>query len=265
MSTILDRFAAASRGRAESDMMARSLADLESVIESLPPARPFAARLTRGAGPVPRIIAEMKRASPSAGVLRAEYRPRQLAMGYARVGAAALSVLTEPEEFGGDLDHITEARPAHLPILRKDFIVTPYQVAQGRVAGADAVLLIAAILRGPALGILLAAARRYGIEALVEVHDEEELKRVVDAGASMIGVNNRDLRSLEVDLGTAARLAPLVPSDIVMVAESGIQERADLGRLMAVGYEAFLIGEHLMRSDDPADALWRLMHPEEGA
>lgn len=261
MSSVLERLALASRARAETDMMQRSLSGLEELLEKLPPVRPFSARLTRTAGPLPRVIAEMKRASPSAGTLREPYRPRQIAMGYARVGAAALSVLTEPDEFGGHLDHLSEVRPAHLPILRKDFLVTPYQIAQARVAGADAVLLIAAILNGPSLGIMIHAARRYGAEALVEVHEEEELRRALDAGASLVGVNNRDLRTMEVSLGTAARLAPRIPSDVMMVAESGIRSRADIDRLMAAGYEAFLVGEQLMRSDDPADALWALMQP----
>jgi indole-3-glycerol phosphate synthase len=257
----LERFILASRARAEADIMQRPLADLEELIATLPPSRSLAARLTRAAGPLPRVIAEMKRASPSGGVLRENYRPRQIAMGYARVGAAGLSVLTEPEEFGGDLDHLSEVRPAQLPVLRKDFLVTPYQIAQSRVAGADAVLLIVAILEGPSLGIMVQAARRYGTEALVEVHDEEELRLALDAGAGLIGVNNRNLRTMEVSLGTAARLAPLIPSDVMMVAESGIRSRADIERLMSAGYEAFLVGEQLMRSDDPADALWALMQP----
>ena len=258
---MLSRFAERSRARAEADMAGQPLAELEELIGSLPPVRPFAARLTRGAGPVPRMIAEMKRASPTAGLMQAEYRPRQIALGYTRVGAAALSVLTEPDHFGGDLSHLSEVRAAHLPVLRKDFLVTPYQVAQSRTHAADAALLIAATLAGPALGIMLSAARRYGIEALVEVHDEEDLRRALDEGASLIGVNNRDLRTMEVDLKACERLAPRIPAGAVAVAESGIRSRADIDRLMACGYEAFLVGEALMRSHDPGDALWRLMQP----
>jgi len=261
MTGVLERFAQSSRARAESEMREHPLALFEQLIETLPPVRPFAARLSSQAGPVPRMIAEMKQASPSAGVLRQAYRPRQIAMGYARVGAAAISVLTEPEQFGGDLSHLAEARAAHLPVLRKDFLVTPYQVAQARAAGADAVLLIAAMLDGPVLDIMMHAAARYGVEALVEVHDEQELTRALDSGATLVGVNHRDLHTLEVDLDTGVRLAGKIPAHVARVAESGIRSRADVERLMEAGYPAFLVGEHLMRADDPADALWRLMQP----
>ena len=262
MSSVLDRFALASRSRAEAEMKEHPLSLFEQLIERLPPVRPLATRLTKQAGPPPRIIAEMKRSSPSAGLLRADYRPRQIAMGYARVGAAALSVLTEPDEFGGELDHLSETRAAQLPVLRKDFLVTPYQVAQSRAAGADAVLLIAAMVEPPVLGILMQAARRYGIEALVEVHDERDLALAVDCGATLIGVNNRDLRTLTVDLRTSERLAPKIPAGTIRVAESGISSRADIERLTRSGFEAFLVGEHLMRAADPADALWKLVQTE---
>jgi len=148
-------------------------------------------------------------------------------------------------------------------VLRKDFLVTPYQVAESRVAGADAVLLIAALLTGPSLGIMILAARRYGLEPLVEVHDADELSRAIDLGAGLIGVNNRDLRTFEVDLGRSERLAPKIPKGGVMVAESGIRSRRDIDRLMASGYGVFLIGEALMRERDPGDALWRMMQPIE--
>lgn len=260
MTTVLDRFGAASRKRAEADMMARPLADLEGLIDDLPPVRPFAARLLPTAGPVPRMIAEMKRSSPSAGNLCAKYDPRRIALDYARVGAAALSVLTEPEGFGGDLEHLVQVRAAHLPVLRKDFLVTPYQVAQSRACGADAVLLIVGLLTGASLGVMLKAAQRYGIEALVEVHDEEEMDRAATAGATLIGVNNRDLKTLEIDLGTSQRLAMRIPPGALAVSESGIRRRADIDRLMQCGYSAFLVGEQLMRDPDPGDALWRLVN-----
>ena len=235
-------------------MRDRPLFDLEGLIETFPPARRFAARLSREAGPHPRIIAGIKRSTPEAGLLRQTYRPRQIAMGYARVGAAALCVATEPDQFGGDLDHISEVRPAHLPILRNDFLVTPYQIAQSRVAGADAVLLIAGLLAGAALGIMVKAARRYGVEALVEVSDEEELSRAIDAQTVLFAVNNRDP-------GAEIRLSAKIPQEAVKVARGGISSRADVDRLSAAGYDALLVGEWLMRADDPADALWALMQP----
>ena len=257
----LHGFAEASRNRAARRMEDVPLTTLEETIEGLPPIRPFAVRLTREAGPLPRVIAELKQSSPSAGVICASYRPRQIALGYMRVGAAALSVLTEPDSFGGDLGHILEVRSAHLPTLRKDFLVTPYQVAESRAAAADAVLLIAAILDGPSLGLMLNAARRYGVEALVEVHDEDEIVRALDEGAGMIGVNNRNLETLEVDLKTSLRLAPRIPAGVIAVSESGIRSRDGMDRLMQAGYEAFLIGESLLRKPDPGDELWRLMQP----
>lgn len=261
--SLLESFGAASRRRAEASMAARPLADLEAIIARLPPARPFAARIAAGSGPSPRMIAEMKRASPAGGRLRDDYVPRQIALGYARVGAAALSVLTEPERFQGDLEHLGQVRAAHLPILRKDFLVTPYQVAEARAAGADAVLLIAGLLSGPSLGIMVQAARRYGVEALVEVHDAGDLDRALAEGASTIGVNNRDLRTMEVDLQTAERLAPRIPPGVLRVAESGIRSRRDIDRLLAAGYDAFLVGEALMRAADPGKALWRIMQPQD--
>jgi len=258
---MLETFAAESKVRAEARMAETPLAALEERVEALPAARPFGARLTRQAGPVPRVIAELKRASPSAGTIREDYAVRQIAFGYARVGAAALSVLTEPRAFGGDLGHLVEARSAHLPLLRKDFLVTPYQVAESRAAAADAVLLIAGILPGASLGLMMSAARRYGVEALVEVHDADELARAIDEGASLVGVNNRNLRTMEVDLETSIRLAPRIPAGTIAVSESGIRSRGDIDRLMSAGYEALLIGEAAMRGPDPGDALWRMLQP----
>ena len=262
MTARLEDLARSSEERAREGMGKHPLEEYEALIETFPAARPFAARLEKDAGPLPRMIAELKRRSPSAGLLRDPYVPRQLAIGYARAGAAALSVLTEPTGFDGDIAHLVEVRPAHLPVLRKDFLVTRWQLAESRVAGADAVLLIAALLpggaQGGALGAMLAAARQYGMEALVEVHDEEELARALDAGATTIGVNNRNLRTLEVDLSTCERLAAGIPKGVLAVAESGIGSRRDIDRLMRCGYSAFLVGEALMRSHDPGDALWRL-------
>ena len=195
------------------------------------------------------VIAECKQRSPSAGVLRAPYRPGRIAEAYERSGAVAVSVVTEPAFFGGRLDHLREVRQAvGLPLLRKDFIVDAYQLLEARAAGADAVLLIAAALDDGELGNLAAEARQLGLAALVEVHDELDLDRAVNAGATLVGVNNRNLRTLEVDLGTGARLAGRLPRECVRVAESGIRAPEDLARLRECGFDAFLIGGRLMTS-----------------
>lgn len=253
--------AASARARVQAAMESRSLAALEEILGDLPPVRPLAERLSRSAGPLPRLIAAMKQASPGAGRLRESFAPRQIAMGFARAGASALSVATEPRVFLGNLDHLYQVRPAHLPVLRSDYLVTPYQLAESRVAGADAALLIAALLKGPALGLMLHAARRYGIEAVTEVHDEEELARALDEGARVLLVNRRDRETLALDSAAAERLASRIPPDRVRAAGGGIGTRADVDRLLEAGYEALLVGEALMRASDPGDALWRLMQP----
>jgi indole-3-glycerol phosphate synthase len=202
------------------------------------------------------IIAECKRRSPSRGVLRAAYDPVALAVGYERAGAAALSILTEPTFFDGSLEHLAAVRDVvRLPLLRKDFIVDSYQLLEARANGADAVLLIVAALADQELRTLLSAARAFGLAALVEVHDEAEVERALDAGAEIIGVNNRNLRTLEVDVGVSARAAARIPSTVVAVSESGIRTRDDVTHLQAKGYRAFLIGERLMTAPDPGAAL----------
>jgi indole-3-glycerol phosphate synthase len=207
-------------------------------------------------GRVPRIIAECKRRSPSRGVLRRDYDPVALARGYERAGAAALSVLTEPAFFDGAPEHLQAVRAAvAVPILRKDFIVDSYQVLEARAWGADAVLLIAAALNDAGLASLVRHATELGLAALVEAHDATELTRALEAGAHVIGVNNRNLRTLAVDTATAADLIDLLPDEIVAVAESGLRSRADIDRLGAAGYDAFLIGEQFMTASDPARAL----------
>ena len=215
--------------------------------ESMSPARGFIEALTGGT-----IVAEMKRRSPSGGLLHANLDPARQASAYACAGAAALSVLTDGPDFGGSLDDMVAARDGvDIPVLRKDFTVDPVQVAEARVAGADAVLLIVAVLDGDALLDCLDAARRFGVDALVEVHDEDETRRAVDAGATCIGVNNRDLRTLTTDLSTFARLRRLIPDDAVTVAESGVRSADDVRRLAGEGADAILVGETLMRSGDP--------------
>ena len=206
------------------------------------------------------VIAEIKKASPSAGVLRREFEPVSLARAFEQSGAAALSVLTEEENFQGALAHLRDARAAvSLPVLRKDFIVDPWQVWEARAANADSFLLIAAALDDAALAGLLNLGRELGMEALVEVHTAGELERVLAAGARILGVNNRNLHTLEVRVETSLELAGMIPEDCVAVSESGLRSAEDLRTLSAAGFDAFLIGESLMREPDPGAALKRLI------
>ncbi|HEV2249191.1 MAG TPA: indole-3-glycerol phosphate synthase TrpC [Candidatus Limnocylindria bacterium] len=212
--------------------------------------RDFIAALRR---PGLAVIAEMKQRTPSMGVLAEDYRPADLAHEYMEGGAAAISVLTHMAGFGGRIEHIRAVRAAtDLPILRKDFVTDPYEVAEARACGADAVLLIVAALEPVQLGELLALTRSRGIAGLVEVHDERETAVALEAGARAIGVNHRDLRTFSVDLGLTERLRGLVPQDVVLVAESGIHSVEDARRMREAGADAILVGELLMRSDDPA-------------
>jgi indole-3-glycerol phosphate synthase len=213
------------------------------------------------------VIAEFKRRSPSRGVIREDLHPVTVAQAYEVAGAAALSVLTDQAFFGGTLQDLQEARSATLlPTLRKDFIVDAYQVREAWIAGADALLLIVAVLGEPDLRDLLRVTDEVSLDALVEVHDEQELEIALRAGAQIVGVNNRDLRSMEVRLETGLRLASLIPDEVVAVAESGIKTAADVRRLGDAGYDAFLIGEHLMQSGDPGLALETLLRESmEGA
>ncbi len=205
------------------------------------------------------VIAECKRRSPSKGVLAAAYDPVAIAKQYEQGGAAAISVLTEPTFFDGALEHLIAVRGAvKIPLLRKDFIVDEYQIYEARAAGADAILLIVAGLSQDDLIRLQDKARELGLATLVEVHDEEELSRAIDSGARVIGVNNRNLRTLKVDVAASDRLAAALPRDIIGVSESGLQTRADLERLAAAGYRAFLIGERFMTDADPARAIREL-------
>jgi indole-3-glycerol phosphate synthase len=219
--------------------------------------RSFAAAL-RGDGV--NVIAEFKRRSPSRGVIREDLTPSGAARQYEAAGAVALSVLTEPDFFGGSLNDLSEARCATvLPTLRKDFIVDEYQIWEARLSGADGVLLIVAALGADELSALLRAAEEAKVAALVEVHDADEVERALGAGANIIGVNNRDLRTMEVRLETSLDLAATLPADVVKVSESGIRTSDDISRLRAAGYDAFLIGERLMTSPDPGEALAALI------
>ncbi len=206
------------------------------------------------------VIAEIKKASPSAGVLRRDFDPPALARGFEGAGAAALSVLTEEENFQGALANLRDARAAvGLPVLRKDFIVDAWQVWEARAANADSFLLIAAALDNETLTELLALGRELGMEPLVEVHTADELERVLAAGARIIGVNNRNLHTLEVRVETSLELAEMIPDDCIAVSESGLRSGEDLRKLRAVGFDAFLIGESLMREADAGAALKRLI------
>jgi indole-3-glycerol phosphate synthase len=213
----------------------------------------------RGA-PRPRVVAELKRRSPSRGEIRPDFDPLGCAKAYADAGAAAISVLTDARFFGGDLALLEAVRAAvPVPLLRKDFVIDRYQVDEARAHGADAVLLIVRALAGPALAELRAHAAELGLDALVEVHDERELERALAAGADLVGINNRDLATFQTDLAVTERLAPRVAgSGVVLVAESGIFTNGDVRRLEAAGADAVLVGEALMREPDVGRALERL-------
>ncbi len=219
--------------------------------------RDFAAALAQqGLG----VIAELKQASPSRGLLCSDYRPREIAEGYEKAGALALSVLTEQQFFLGSLEHLSAARQATaLPVLRKDFIVDAYQVYESVAAGADALLLIVAALEDKDLCELIELSNRLQIAALVEVHSEEEVARALDSGAGIIGINNRDLRTFEVDLETSLRLRTSIPRGCVTVSESGIGTVSDLQRLADAGFDAVLIGERLITQSNPGRALSELL------
>ena len=254
--TYLDRIVAAHRDAARADRRTRD--DLLEPARSCPPARGLRSRLASADGTA--VIAEVKRRSPSRGVLRADLDPAALARQYESGGAACLSVLTDSDWFGGSASDLQAARNAtSLPALRKDFTVDERDVLDARIMGADCVLLIVAALNDEELSRFCALARDIGLDALVEVHDDAELERALTAGADLVGVNQRDLVTFEVDRARAARLAPLIPADVVSVAESGIEGPADVARLAAAGYGAVLVGESLVRSADAAGAVRALV------
>lgn len=224
-----------------------------AVEKKVPPPRDLFSALTCSGV---NIIAELKKASPSKGLLREEYAPAVLASGFEQAGAAALSVLTEEDFFHGSLADLKEAsKVTKIPVLRKDFIIDPWQVWEARAAGADSFLLIAAILSDATLKELLELGRTLKMEPLVEVHAREELDRVIASGARIIGVNNRDLRDFQVHIETSLALIEQIPDECIAVSESGIRTPIDIQRLRSAGFDAFLIGEHLMREIDSAGAL----------
>jgi indole-3-glycerol phosphate synthase len=256
--SVLDAILAQTRERVAVEQERRPLGFSHPSVTRAPPVRPFADALVRSGRT--NVIAEHKRRSPSRGAIREDLAPEDVARRYEGAGAIALSVLTDEPFFGGRLDHLVQARAATaLPVLRKDFVLDPWQVWEARAAGADAVLLIVAALTDTELRGLLGVAREAGLDTLVEVHDRSELDRALAAGARIVGVNSRDLKTLAVSLQTALSLAPAIPDDVVAVAESGIRTSADLRRLGDAGFDAFLVGERLMAAPDPGEALRQLI------
>lgn len=253
--TILDEILARKRDEIDAARRCEPDAALAARAEASNEA-PRGLRRAIEAGPAPRIIAEIKRRSPSRGEIRAACDPAAIAKAYLEAGAAAISVLTDEHYFGGRLDLLAMVRAvAPIPVLRKDFLIDARQIDEARIAGADAVLLIVAALAADELAALHARAVSLGLDVLVEVHDERELDVALGAGATLIGINNRDLRSFTVDLGVTERLAPRAPAGVVIVAESGIMTGSDIRRLAAAGARGFLVGESLMREPDPGLAL----------
>lgn len=260
--TILDRIVADKADELAASKLRVTPAEMRARAEGSPSPRGFATALK---GPQIAMIAEVKKASPSRGVIREDFDPVWIAGRYKEGGAAAISVLTETRHFQGSLEYlasIREASPDGPPLLCKDFLFDEYQLDEARAAGADAVLLIVAMLEQPLLELLIARAAVLDLDALVEVHDEAEMERAVGVGAPLIGINNRDLRTFRVDLATTERLCPLAPPDAIVVAESGIFARGDMIRLERCGVDAVLIGEGVMIAPDPAAKVRELLGPK---
>ena len=258
MGAVLDQIVAATRVRVAEAKCVADTCELERRAELHVP-RGFRQALSfRGSAIA--VIAELKKASPSKGLIRAEFHPAELAKELEAADAAALSVLTDEEFFQGSLENLRGASAAvKIPCLRKDFIVDEFQLLEARANSADAILLIVAALEQAELVALARGARERGLDVLCEVHDGDELQRALDAGCDLIGVNSRNLKTFEVDLETATRLAEKLPDNVVRVAESGIRSSEDVARLCGAGYNAFLVGESLMRAERPGDALRELM------
>jgi indole-3-glycerol phosphate synthase len=258
MKTILDGIVSYKREEVAAARSRVPEADLESRARAARPVRDFRAALLRGRGV--QVIAEVKRSSPSAGLIRADFDPVALARTYADNGAACISVLTDEPSFGGHLRYLEQVAAAvSVPVLRKDFLLDRYQLLEARAAGADCVLLIAEVLPGDELRRLLQQTHELGMQALVELYDADNLPRVLATGAKLVGVNNRDLRTMQVRLEHTVELAAQVPPDVCLVGESGIKDRADVERLRAAGVKAVLVGETLMRAPDVGGKLRELL------
>ena len=263
MPVSLDQIVSSTRGKVAETKRTADLRELERQAERHVP-RGFRRALLEKSRAGVAVIAELKKASPSKGLIRAEFCVEELAKELEAAGAAALSVLTDEEFFQGSLENLRKASAAvKVPCLRKDFIVDEFQLLEARANSADAVLLIVAALTQRRVDGLARGARSHGLDVLCEVHDEEELQRALDAGCDLIGVNTRDLRTFKVDAETAFRLAERLPKNVVKVAESGIRSAEDIARLRAAGYQAFLIGESLMRAERPGEALRALVASSE--
>ena len=259
MAASLDQIVVATRRRVADAKRSADLRQLEQRAERHAP-RGFRRALATRSRTGPAVIAELKKASPSRGLIRANFDPESLAGELEAAGATALSVLTDEEFFQGSLHNLERASAStKVPCLQKDFVIDEFQLLQARAYGADAILLIAAVLSQVELIALSQKGRALGLDVLCEAHNEEELRLAVDAGSDLIGVNNRDLRTYKVDVNTALRLAEMIPQDVISVAESGIDNGADIARLRAAGYQAFLIGESLMKAELPGEALQSLI------
>ncbi|WP_339872788.1 indole-3-glycerol phosphate synthase TrpC [uncultured Brevundimonas sp.] len=261
MTDVLDRIAAYKRADVAARMAATPQKEIEARATAASPPRGFRAALARTAMPGrPALIAEIKKASPSKGLIRADFDPPTLARAYQAGGAACLSVLTDGPSFQGDDTYLVAARAAvTLPCLRKDFLVDPWQVAESRALGADCILIILAMVDDALAAELLAEARRFGMDALIETHDVAEMARACVLGGDLVGINNRSLRTFAVDLATTARLADLAPPEALLVAESGLSGPDDVARVSGDGARAILVGESLMRQTDVAAATRALL------
>ncbi len=262
----LDRIVATKREEVALLKESVTIAEMEKQIAGLAPCAGFERALSTGRRRPMGLIAEVKKASPSKGLIREDFDPVGLAQAYEAAGADCISVLTDAPYFQGANDYLSRVRQAvNVPLLRKDFTIDPLQIYEARCIGADAILLIAAILTTEQLRDFQAIARSIGLDVLIEVHDREELDRVLTLGPSMVGINNRNLQTFVTDLGTTEELVGYIPSGVTVVSESGIMQAAEIGRLQSAGAHAVLVGEYFMRQPDVTEAVHGLMGPLSGA